>query len=175
MLAVIINITIIIINIIWSSKCLRHCLAKPKTDPFCLVSNVIFLEFCFPPKWTSAVFIAGLGRLHTAALPELLGSEVPSNALCDSSPRPVPVGMRSEGDRQGQQNLPESPRPLCGLWGDSRWVCHGPETNDLAAGNHFSPGSGLTFSKVKLICGCFCTSWCVRSLRAARNERRLRR
>lgn len=41
--------------------------------------------------------------------------------------------MRSEGDRQGRQNLPELQRPLCGLWENSTQVCHGPETNDLAA------------------------------------------
>lgn len=73
---------------------------------------------------------AGLGRLYTAALCDLLGSEVPSNALCDSSLRPFPVGMRSEGDKQGQQNLPD---PSVGGGGDVTQVCHRLETNALAA------------------------------------------
>ena len=114
-------------------KCLGYCLAKPKQICSAWSPLSSFWTFFLPSEWPSAVFTAGLGCLHTAALWDFLRSEVPSNALCDSSPRPFPVGLRSEGDRQGQQNLPELQRPLCGSWGDSRQVCHGPETNDLAA------------------------------------------
>lgn len=85
----------------------------------------------FPSKMTKCYVHSRPGLSSHCCSSWLPGSEVPNNALCDSSPRPLPVCRRSEGDRQGQQNLPESERPLCGLWGDSRKVCHGPETNDL--------------------------------------------
>lgn len=112
------------------SKCLGHCLAKPKMDRLCLLSNVIFRNF-FPSKMTKCYVHSRSGLSSHCCSSWLPGSEVPDNALCDSSPRPLPVCRRSEGDRQGQQNLPELQRPLCGLWGDSRKVCHGPEANDL--------------------------------------------
>lgn len=114
-------------------QCLGHCLAKPKQICSAWYPVSSFWTF-LPSEWPSAVFTAALG-LCTLLLSETYwGQEVPNSALCDSSPRPFPVGLRSEeGDRQGQQNLPELQRPLCGSWGDSRQVCHGPETNDLAA------------------------------------------
>lgn len=83
------------------------------------------------PKMTECCVHSRLGCPHATVVHDSLGSEVPAQAQCDSSPRPWPVLLGAAGDRQGQQNLSELQGPLRGLWGDSEDVCHGPEINDL--------------------------------------------
>lgn len=112
-------IVIVIITTILLSRCSGHCLAKTENRSALLGLRCHLAGIFFPPKWPSAVFTAGLPCPHATALYDSLGSEVPDQALCDSSLRPSPVLRRAEGDRQGQQNLPKLQRPLHGLrgWG----------------------------------------------------------
>jgi hypothetical protein len=77
-----------------------------------------------------------------------LGSEVPNNALYDSSPSPFPVLRRSEGDRVSIicQNY-RDPSVNCGGTA-SKEVCHGSEANDLESVGSLFIQTLVTFSKV---------------------------
>lgn len=139
-----------IITIILLSKCSGPCLANAKKRSVLLCLKCHISGIFLPPKQPGAVLPVGLGCLHTAALLDSLRSEVSDNALCDSSPRPFPVCMRSEGDRQGQQNLPELETPPWIVGGTAGKSVMDQKQMTLNPWKYFPPRSLLIFSKCNL-------------------------
>lgn len=144
-------IILILITVVLLSRSLGCCLTKPKTDPFCLVSNVTFREFFFSSRKTEGCVHSRPGWSSHCCSPWLTGVRGPWSSSVWLQPKPLPVLKRAEGDSRVSRTCQRYRGPSVGCGGTAGKFVTNQKQMTLTWPNHFSSRSLLTFSKVHLV------------------------